>query len=56
MLYFLIFDTLGWIPAWLVNKVTKTFAPKIIERLEKAAKGYNDWKASHNPDNKPWRA
>jgi len=48
-------DPRGWIPAWLVNKVTKTFAPKIIERLENACKGYNQWKSAHNPDNKPWR-
>lgn len=49
-------DPRGWIPTMVVNKVTKTFAPKIIDRLEKAAKGYNDWKSKNKPDNKPWRA
>jgi hypothetical protein len=46
----------GWIPTMLVNKATKTFAPKIVERLEKAAQKYTDWKAEHNPENKPWRS
>jgi len=48
-------DPKGWIPAWLVNKVTKTFAPKIVERLRSAALGYQAWKQDHKPDHKPWR-
>jgi hypothetical protein len=39
----------------VTNKVTKSFAPKIIEKLEKAAKNYPEWKAQHNPTDKPWR-
>eukprot|EP01117_Protostelium_nocturnum_P001127 TRINITY_DN11446_c0_g1_i1.p1 TRINITY_DN11446_c0_g1~~TRINITY_DN11446_c0_g1_i1.p1 ORF type:complete len:261 (+),score=62.20 TRINITY_DN11446_c0_g1_i1:90-872(+) len=48
-------DPRGWIPAMLSNKATKSFAPRIIEKLEKAAKGYTAWKTQNNPDNKPWR-
>ncbi|PRP87986.1 hypothetical protein PROFUN_02723 [Planoprotostelium fungivorum] len=48
-------DPKGWIPTMLTNKVTKTFAPKIIDKLEKAAKAYPEWKAQHNPTDKPWR-
>jgi len=49
-------DPRGWIPTMLVNKVTKTFAPKMIDKLEKAAQKYNEWKAKNNPDHKPWRS
>jgi hypothetical protein len=48
-------DPKGWIPGWLTNTVTKTFAPKLIARLEKACKGYKEWKGKHNPDKFPWR-
>jgi len=48
-------DPKGWIPTWLANKVTKTFAPTIVDKLTKAGAGYPDWKGKHNPDNKPWR-
>jgi len=48
-------DPKGWIPTMLTNKATKTFAPKIIEKLEKAAAKYPEWKAQHNPEDKPWR-
>jgi len=48
-------DPRGWIPSWLVNTVTRKYAPQIIGRLEKAAKGYTEWKNQHNPEHKPWR-
>jgi len=48
-------DPRGWIPTFLVNQVTKTFAPKIIDKLLKAARGYTEWKTAHKPENKPWR-
>jgi len=49
-------DPRGWIPSWLVNKVTKSFAPKIVEKLDKAAKAYEEWKGKQpNPNQKPWR-
>jgi len=54
--YFTQTDPKGWIPAFVVNKVTKSFAPKNIQKLEETASKYNEWKAKHNPDNKPWRA
>jgi hypothetical protein len=47
-------DPRGWIPAWLTNKVTKTVAPQIIAKLEKACKAYPEWKSKHNPTYKPW--
>jgi len=49
-------DPKGWIPAWLTNKVTKTVAPKVVEKLQNAAAGYPAWKKEHNPDTKPWLA
>jgi hypothetical protein len=49
-------DPKGWIPTWLTNKVTKTYAPKIVDKLAAASKGYNEWKSKNKPDNKPWRA
>jgi hypothetical protein len=48
-------DPNGWIPTWLVNWATKTFAPKIVERLQKASASYPTWKAKHNPDQRGWR-
>jgi len=48
-------DPKGAIPTWLVNQVTKNFAPNIVGNLEKAAKGYNEWKGKNSPDKKPWR-
>jgi len=48
-------DPRGWIPTFLVNKVTKTFAPKIIDKLHNAAVKYTEWKNAHKPENKPWR-
>jgi len=56
MLYMTQTDPKGWIPAWVTNKVTKTVAPKIVEKLENAAATYVEWKNAHNPDNKPWLA
>jgi len=49
-------DPKGWIPTFVVNNVTKKFAPSNIQKLEQHATKYPDWKASHNPDHKPWRA
>jgi len=48
-------DPRGSIPTWLVNQVTKSFAPNIVGNLERAAKGYTDWKSKNDPDRKPWR-
>jgi len=48
-------DPRGSIPTWLVNQVTKNFAPNIVGNLEKAASGYNDWKSKNQPEKKPWR-
>jgi len=50
-------DPKGLIPSSLVNKATKTIAPKIVKQVHNAARGYNQWKStcSVNPIDKPWR-
>eukprot|EP01115_Flamella_aegyptia_P011642 TRINITY_DN55373_c0_g1_i1.p1 TRINITY_DN55373_c0_g1~~TRINITY_DN55373_c0_g1_i1.p1 ORF type:complete len:223 (-),score=97.61 TRINITY_DN55373_c0_g1_i1:48-716(-) len=48
-------DPKGWIPGWLSNTVTRQFAPSIVQKLYKAAKGYDAWKSKNNPEEKPWR-
>jgi len=52
--YFTQSDPKGWIPAWVMNNITSTFAPKMVEKLEAAARAYPEWKAKHNPNHKPW--
>jgi hypothetical protein len=47
-------DPGGWIPAWVVNSTASTFAPKIIENITRVSEKYDDWKAKHNPEAKPW--
>jgi len=49
-------DPKGWIPTFVVNNVTKKFAPSNIQKLEEHAAKYTEWKANHDPHNKPWRA
>jgi hypothetical protein len=48
-------DPKGSIPSLVSNFVTKKLAPKIVQKIEKASKGYTEWKAKHNPENHPWR-
>lgn len=48
-------DCAGSLPTMVVNYFTKTFAPKIVGKVQEATKKYPEWKASHNPENKPWR-
>ncbi|XP_044753381.1 START domain-containing protein 10-like isoform X2 [Coccinella septempunctata] len=48
-------DPRGKLPPWLVDKITKKFAPKMITKLKKAAENYEQWKLNQkNPDFKPW--
>jgi StAR-related lipid transfer protein 10 len=55
MLYVTQADMMGWVPAWLMNKVTKKFAPSIVQRLNKVALAYPEWKADHSKGEHPWR-
>ncbi|XGW13479.1 hypothetical protein V3C99_000085 [Haemonchus contortus] len=47
-------DPKGNIPTWLVNRLTRVVAPKIIKRLYKACLAYPEWKARNQPNVKPW--
>ncbi|KAL4230161.1 START domain-containing protein 10 [Mactra antiquata] len=47
-------DPRGKLPVWVVNKVTKILAPKIISRIHKACKNYPRWKSENSPHFKPW--
>lgn len=47
-------DPKGNLPVWVVNKATQWLAPKVIEKLYVAAKGYTEWKKKNDPSNKPW--
>lgn len=48
-------DPKGAIPSFISNTVTRKLAPKIVGKIEKAAKEYPAWKAKHNPEKHPWR-
>jgi len=48
-------DPKGKIPSPISNMVTKKLAPKIIQKISKAAIAYPEWKKKHNPDSHPWR-
>jgi len=48
-------DPKGSIPTAISNIVTRKLAPKIILKIEKAAKNYPEWKSKNNPDKHPWR-
>ncbi|ELP85097.1 phosphatidylcholine transfer protein, putative [Entamoeba invadens IP1] len=47
-------DCGGSIPSWLINSQAKGVLPKTVASIKAAALKYTEWKAKHNPDNKPW--
>ncbi|KAL8562216.1 hypothetical protein ACOMHN_005201 [Nucella lapillus] len=47
-------DPKGNLPAWVINKLTRIMAPKVMNRLYKAAKNYTGWKSKNQPELKPW--
>jgi len=49
-------DPMGMIPTWIVNKATKTFAPKLLDNLIRVGPKYPEWKAANSPNTKPWLA
>jgi len=56
LLYYTQTDPKGWIPTFVVNKVTKSFAPKNISKLEEHASRYEEWKSKNKPEHRPWRS
>ena len=44
----------GWLPAWAVNKATKSMVTGIIDNLANQSRVYNDWKQKNNPEDRPW--
>jgi len=55
LVYYTQTDPKGWIPTFVVNTVTKKFAPKNIAKIEEHSARYVAWKSEHKPENKPWR-
>jgi hypothetical protein len=47
-------DPKGWIPSGIINWLMTQLAPKIVTKFHKAAQNYPEWKAKHDPENKPW--
>jgi len=47
-------DLKGWIPAWVINQGASKFAPSIVDKLNKCAPNYPNWKKTHKPDEKAW--
>ncbi|GAB1226174.1 hypothetical protein ENUP19_0278G0004 [Entamoeba nuttalli] len=44
----------GWIPAWCVNKATKTMVGGVIDSLMKQSAAYEEWKSKNKPEDRPW--
>jgi len=47
-------DPGGWIPAWVVNSTSTTFAPKMIDNLNRVGAKYDDWRAQNRKEPLPW--
>ncbi|VDK83767.1 unnamed protein product [Cylicostephanus goldi] len=47
-------DPKGKLPTWLVNRLTRVIAPKIVKKLHKACIAYPEWKRHNQPNLKPW--
>ncbi|EYC23413.1 hypothetical protein Y032_0015g2638 [Ancylostoma ceylanicum] len=50
----ILFLFIGKLPTWLVNRLTRVIAPKVIKRLHKACLAYPEWKEENHPNLKPW--
>ncbi|CAK5077245.1 unnamed protein product [Meloidogyne enterolobii] len=55
--YLTLVDPKGKLPNWLINRVTKTIAPRLCKKLRKACLGYDRWKRKHKKteENNFWR-
>uniref|UniRef100_A0A915NB34 START domain-containing protein n=1 Tax=Meloidogyne floridensis TaxID=298350 RepID=A0A915NB34_9BILA len=55
--YLTLVDPKGKLPNWLINRVTKTIAPRLCKKLRKACLGYERWKRKHKrtEENNFWR-
>lgn len=44
----------GNLPTWVSNKLSSTFAPKLVKKLHKACVRYPTWKEANKREVKPW--
>ncbi|CAN9515109.1 unnamed protein product [Ophioblennius macclurei] len=47
-------DPMGSLPKWAINKASQVLAPRVLNHVHVAGKGYEEWKQDNSPDFKPW--
>lgn len=48
-------DPGGQVPKFILDKISCVIAPKVLEKIHKAALGYEEWKSKNRPEYRPWR-